>query len=498
MKIIVQNQAESRKYLQNLRAIAEKHPLCAVKYLALGHKTLRVLCRTHEILPHMEKQLTYTLLDTTTHFDATLIVWKETDINTLIQSLSPNFNPRQNPRMRLDMIISQSKKLSISIFDTQFSSHIPLISIKGDSKVVEAFDPQSQTWFYAVENLEPEEFIKQGHVFVQQLNHIIKTPQTNLVHGAVVGVKGNGVLFCARGQRGKSTLTVLSMLKGFEYVSDDYLILDKSENTLKASPIYSIITLSPRMYNELYNELDGKFVSNNARKDKYVINIAPYHKQFRVNYPIKLCVFPEIVNQAEPKIYECSATDKGRAIVQLIQSTVSQMRDCNDPGVIRKLLNFIKDLPFYKMELCPNIQKNTEFLREFLELWKPLAQNVKAPRIMTDITFDLANILDSETYTLYSMNKFSTNLYENLLQGISPSNLRQNLEQKGILPRDFDIFLKILKEKFFWKEKNSATLPNVNLAFAREDKCKLSIVEYAATGNIELTLKGAKNEQLCA
>lgn len=498
MDFMIQNHTLTRQYLQNLQFYAEKHPLCAVKYLILGNKTIRLLCRTPEILPHIEKQLTFSRCDTAQNFDATLVIWKETDTDSLIKNLSPNFNPLKNPRMHLEKLMSQSKRLSLSIFDKNFSNHIPLININGDSSVVEAIDPENQTWYYAVANLEPEELIKQGHLFVQQFNNILKLPQTNLVHGAVVGLKNKGVLFCARGQRGKSTLTVLSMMEGFDYVSDDYLILDNNNNSLQASPIYSIITLSPRMYNELYDDLKGKFVSNNARKDKYVINIAAYHNQFKTHYPIKLCIFPEIVSQAEPRIYECSGADKGRAIVQLIHSTVMQMRDLNDRDVIQKLLNFIKDLPFYKLELCPDIKKNTAFLRKFLDSWKPCIQKIKTPRIMTDITFNLANILDAQTCTLYSMNKFTSNLYENLLKGVSVANLRQNLEANDILPQNFDLFLEVLKKKSFWEEKKFTALPEINLTFAREDKCKLSIVEYAATGHIELIKKGEKNEQLCA
>ena len=108
------------------------------------------------------------------------------------------------------------------------------------------------------------------------------------MHGAVIGLNGDGICFCARGQRGKSTLSVLSMMKGFEYVSDDYLILHKKDNQLLSSPIYSIITLSPVMYNRLYDYLKGsQFVSNNARKDKYVFNISNFHNTFKQNYPIK-------------------------------------------------------------------------------------------------------------------------------------------------------------------------------------------------------------------
>ena len=231
--------------------------------------------------------------------------------------------------------------------------------------------PETETYYYGVKNLEAEEFAKEGHAFVQILFKILKTQNTNLVHGACVGIDNKGVLFCARGQRGKSTLTVLSLLDGFEYVSDDYLTLEKEDENLYAYPIYSIITLSPKMYNEMYDRLDGtRFISNNARKDKYIINIENLHKQFRTKYPIKLCMFPEIVSDSEPSICECTQQEKGRAVTHIIHSTVLQMMDMFDSDMMKKLIGMLNNFKFYKINLCSDIYKNVEYLRKFLKEYK--------------------------------------------------------------------------------------------------------------------------------
>jgi hypothetical protein len=169
-------------------------------------------------------------------------------------------------------------------------------------------------------------------------------------------------LLCGSGQRGKSTLAVLAMMQGFDYVSDDYLVLEKEGDALYSYPIYSIITLSPRMYNELYDEMKGKFVSNNARRDKYVLDIKAYHESFSDKYPIKVCVFPQITNDEKPSIVSCK---KGTAITQLVHSTIMQMEDKYDVKTIQKLTSFIKDFDFYQINLCADIKANVECLREF-------------------------------------------------------------------------------------------------------------------------------------
>ena len=281
---------EIRECFNNVQQYLEAKDIKWIKYLDLGCKVVRLISYSEEFLSHVEKQLTFVLRDKAPAYDATLILWKETDFENLPAKISEKFNPKKNMRLRIEMLYSKQKSLKwCSVLDRDFSKIKPAIDIQIERGFFVGNDKEKDTYYYGVRNLDPEEFIKEGHLFVQFLNNILKTETSNLVHGAVIGLNGDGICFCARGQRGKSTLSVLSMMKGFEYVSDDYLILHKKDNQLLSSPIYSIITLSPVMYNRLYDYLKGsQFVSNNARKDKYVFNISNFHNTFKQNYPIKL------------------------------------------------------------------------------------------------------------------------------------------------------------------------------------------------------------------
>ena len=356
------------EYFEGVNEYLENKSVCCVKYIDLGCKTVRLISLSDKFIPLIEKQLTYSLQDETSEYDATIIVWEENDFENLPAKISPDFTPRQNLRLRIELLASKQKQYQISIIDEEYSKHNPVFDIDPFRGFFNAYDKNTNTYYYGVRNLEPEEFIKEGHIFVQMFNKIVKTETSNLVHGAVVGLENEGILFCARGQRGKSTLAVLAMMQGFEYVSDDYLVLEKAGDRLYSHPIYSIITLSPRMYNELYDELEGtRFVSNNARKDKYVINIAKFHNQFRKCYPINICMFPEITSNPEPSITRCTNQEKGRAITHLIHSTIIQTQDRHDIKTVKKLMNFVKDFEFYKINLCPDIYKNVEYLKTFIE-----------------------------------------------------------------------------------------------------------------------------------
>lgn len=494
---------EIRICFNNIEKYLETFEQKWVKYIDLGCKTIRLISYSDKFLPLVEKQLTYVLKDSSDKYDSTLVIWNEKDPFEVGKTLSPKLNPKVNIRLRIDMLYSQEHIFDIQIYDKSISKAKPVIDVQSYRKFFLANDYEKNTFYYGVNNLEPEEFIKEGHIFVQFFNNILKSSKVNLAHGAVIGLNGNGILFCARGQRGKSTLSVLSMIKGFEYVSDDYLILHNKNEHLLSSPIYSIITLSPQMYNRLYKELEeSQFVSNNARKDKYVFNISNFHDRFRKNYPIKLCIFPEIVSDKSPSILPCNFEEKGRAIVQLIQSTLMQTNDLSENHTVKKMLNMVKDFPFYKFNLCYDIEKNTEFLREFMNNIQNMElQTVSLPKICTDITFDLANILDSESGIIYSMNKFATNIFENLQKGVSVDLLKKEIAKlENLNPdikREFDLFIDVLETKHILKPKyNPAAVMTLNADFAEKCGYKLSIIEYSDEKYSELINKENKNDKL--
>ena len=489
----IETPEQLRTYFDRLNAaVSSAHKLVSTKYLVLADQVVRVLCYDPEVLPLMEKQLTYVLRDSAEKYDGTIVVWKESSVKDVAAQLDDKWNPKINMRLRLDMIYYKQGFPSIWLFDPAWSKYNTVLSMDVAGGFIRGFDANAKTCYYGVPDFDPEEFIKEGHMFVQQINRLIQNETTNIAHGAIIGFNNNGVLMCARGQRGKSTLTVHAMMHGFEYVSDDYQILQNRNGEVYSWPIYSIITLSPKMYGELYDDLKGKFVSNNARKDKYVINIAGYHNQFRSNYPIRLCLFPEIVSDLEPSITFCTSEEKGRAIVQLIQSTVSQMQDLNNHKVIKKMFDMVKDMDFYKFNLCRDIDANTEYLRNFLKDFDfSHRKGIPTDKVMVDITFDLANILDSETSTIYSMNKFATNVYEKLLNGVKKEDIWLSLEPFTVknesLKEEFELFVDVVQQKGFVQSTSFKVVdPKVNLEFAEECNFRFSLVEFATEKPIEL------------
>lgn len=340
-----------------------------IKYLDLGTKVVRLINYSHTFTPFVEDQLAYILKDDMPRYDATLIIWHEPHLDDLLLRLYKIYDLKlyvAERSLRLKKIKEGEKNpdISFKLHDENILHIQPLIDLNTNNGIFSAWDYRSNTYYYSLSNMAPEEVIKKGHLFVRVFSKILKSTDSNLGHGAVIGLNGKGVLFCGIGYRGKSTFAVNALLHGFEYVSDDYISFGKKDGRLYAWPIYSIITLSPVIWQFMRKRLKADFISNNARKDKYVFSIASYHERFVSAYPIHLCLYPRFVQDQEPSI------DKGertQALEEFVLSSLRQMGDAEDVETIAKMYSFVKDLPYYRINLTSNLDKNTQCLRDFLE-----------------------------------------------------------------------------------------------------------------------------------
>lgn len=327
-----------------------------------GLKVVKIIVCDRDALALMKRELGWITTEPVSEPDATIVLWREGSPESFFsRAFGLNLPPLKEEKEESVLFLKDGNEMT------------PLAQIDLRDHTVQLAD--GNTYYYGADCFNPESWLlRQGHLFYQIFYHIVSGPCSSLVHGACVGVGGKGVLVCARGGRGKSTLTVSALLKGFEYVADDYLILERRGGQLCASPIYSTVALSPKMYNTLYDDMEkARFVGIGNAKGKFVFDMAKYGSQMRRQYPILAGIFPEIdLNADEPSIERCSDMEKRRAITHISHSTVSQMykyglkQGQKDSVAIVKLINMLKDVEYYKMILCQDIFRNEEFLRSFV------------------------------------------------------------------------------------------------------------------------------------
>ena len=318
--------------------VQAKRDSVITKYLDLGIKVVRLQIAYKEFLPQLELYFSCSLKDNVDRYDETIYVWKD-DIQSYI---SEQYN--------------KSKWISVSHQNQLY------IRIDLENKIINAENQEEKKYYFIAEDFSYDVLSKQGHLFVKSISQIVRTSDSALVHSAAVGIDNKGILICAIGGSGKSTLSVSCLMNGFQYVSDDYLILNKVDNDLYANPIYSMITLSERIYKQMGN-LKSRFMCNNYNNTKYVLNISDYDNVI-TKLPIKAVVFPKICNVEEPTVEK---TNKNRTITQLVYSTSSQMDKDKDAQYIKLLISFIKDLDFYQINLSQDLNKNVKILKQFVK-----------------------------------------------------------------------------------------------------------------------------------
>ena len=104
-------------------------------------------------------------------------------------------------------------------------------------------------------------------------------------------------------------------------------------------------------------------------------------------------------------------------------------------------------------------------------------------KMFADITDGIAIIINSETGIYYGMNTFATNVYENIVAGVSIENIKAEIEKLSDLPADFEDNFKMFidamveKEILVEAEDNNAQA-NIYENLAKEDNYVLELKEY--------------------
>ena len=127
------------------------------KILDLGVKRIRLISYSSEFEAHINKQLNYILRDDDGNYDDTLVIWK--------------YDPENTPGMR--------------DFEQSFKYKEPYIWIDNYNNLIFGYNDKTNTYYYGVKDLEPEEFIKQGHIFVKTIINILKEENTSLAEREV-------------------------------------------------------------------------------------------------------------------------------------------------------------------------------------------------------------------------------------------------------------------------------------------------------------------------
>lgn len=207
-----------------------------------------------------------------------------------------------------------------------------------------------------------ENFYQLSFMLTPLFSRMAPDLQMSLIHGAGVGVDGNGVILAGLSGAGKSSLAAACLMSGMQYVSDDTMFLDMRDN--RAYPMCSTIHVAPKLL-DIFPQINGpEFTSRNGRGEKRHLDISALQEQFAEGLPMKALILLKI---EEPEKFGIRPIRWEAAAVPLVYSSAHLLGEAQNAPAVRNVLACLRKLPAYEFCMSGNLRYNARYLKEFIK-----------------------------------------------------------------------------------------------------------------------------------
>ena len=220
-------------------------------------------------------------------------------------------------------------------------------------------DYERERYYQCREPFDDTDYIIHGHSMAPLLSRWAIRNDLLFLHSACIGVDGKGVMLSARGGGGKSTLAVSCMGNGFDFVSDDYIVVNQ-KGPLVAKPVYSVIGINQDVAAVLKPQLPI-LRTEPKRGDKLYLK-AP-DDLIKDSLPVNAIISPNVCDAEKPEIVR---TDPGPVLVRVIETSAKNMQSFRDSNVYRTIAQRLMGVPVYEFRLTRDLFKNRDYLRDFI------------------------------------------------------------------------------------------------------------------------------------
>jgi hypothetical protein len=182
-----------------------------------------------------------------------------------------------------------------------------------------------------------------------------------LVHAAAVGWDSRAVLLAGRGGTGKSTTAILAAQSGFNFLGDDYVVLDNVYRPAVLSA-YNSVKFRWEMIERLSSAETLSVNDPDADEKGYFYLYQTHRNSLIKTLPLKAVLLPTLEQQSKTTFTRLPST---RGLLGLAASSIFQM-----PGsgkqTLKKLADILRDTPVYQMSLGTDNAEIVESLKKFL------------------------------------------------------------------------------------------------------------------------------------
>ena len=206
-----------------------------------------------------------------------------------------------------------------------------------------------------------ESFI--SHPFHMELSWWAQRQNMTFLHSAAVGFGGKGVLLSGAGGSGKSTLSLSALLSGMDFLSDDYLLIEKKEKETIAIRLYTTGYMKEDILKAL-PEFRKDIIWFCREREKSLVSLDAFENKIIGSLSLQAVVIPHIVHATVPEIIK---TADVRKLVPLLSSTSYQNRELKNKKVFLDMMQLLRNLPAYDFMLTDDIRRNAEFLKQWVK-----------------------------------------------------------------------------------------------------------------------------------
>lgn len=167
------------------------------------------------------------------------------------------------------------------------------------------------------------------------------------MHAAALAREGRGLVVAAAADSGKSTLTFRLVQRGWDYLSDDTILLRPSPDGVTVMGLRSHFSLDPEA-EELFPGLSAGREASLLKEEKWAVNVEALYPEQRIDAcRPEVLLFPTIVDAAESRIVPASKAEAMGAL--LAQSSLARVKLDHAAAHVDVLGRLVRDTDAYTL-----------------------------------------------------------------------------------------------------------------------------------------------------
>ncbi len=196
---------------------------------------------------------------------------------------------------------------------------------------------------------------------------LLRQWQLYAMHAACVAKKGRGYLFVASGGCGKSTLALSLVRQGWDYLSDDSIVLRVHENRVEALPLRRDLYVHPTFAHD-FPEIVAHWKTSPliGERKKRVDMKTLYPEQAVTHCTPQQIIFPKIVPEPKTRLIPIDNTE---ALFQLmLQSGLLTSEAHRASKHLKVLTRLLHQTQTYQLLMGRDLKENPSLSTRFLPL----------------------------------------------------------------------------------------------------------------------------------